>query len=580
MATIINLNLGGDAETVVSYDLVLTAPYEEPAGHLLVLRSRPEVDPVTGAFAITSGNDTASILGSAPNAVDPITGTFAVTSQNDNPSITGTAAYPDITGTFEVTSVADSASVSAENVGIRHRVGYMAGVNADDIGAFEGTYTPKFEGVIAATSRNDTASLQGAFYPYEGPGYLVSDGRTDIAAFEGTNVYDVSGTFAATDTPDVATWRVKTREIFEADPLEDTVLAEEDLIGETAGVSLVDYLLASDLLEEVLDGNFRDTLLATDELTAFLRKSYSLADTVLVSDRLSGMIFGETVDVVLASDELDAGDVPQELSDTIVASDGLISYSQITGILVDTGWVQDFLDSIPLAPVEDALEAADTLDSVVWQHPATFADTVTITDALESPLTVYADLTDGALITDALLSELTLVGVLADTVLAGDSLHEAAQTVLVVNAETGAVSTYLFTPVITSMASYQGVLYLAGPEGLYALDATQDDDGAVVWTLRTGFSNLGTDLLKRVQDCNLQARTEGDTTFQVVSDRYGQKQEWNYRLPPLTRDSYRDGVVKVGRGIQSVYWQFAAQGVGPAEIDQLRLVVEPLSRRR
>jgi hypothetical protein len=136
------------------------------------------------------------------------------------------------------------------------------------------------------------------------------------------------------------------------------------------------------------------------------------------------------------------------------------------------------------------------------------------------------------------------------------------------------------TPVVAGLAEYRGTLYLAGPDGLYAMDATEDEDGEVVWTLRTGFSNLGNDLLKRVRDANILGRTEGNTLFKVVTARNGEKQEYAYQLPEATRDAYRDGVTKVGRGLQSVYWQFEMEGTGPAEIDQIKLAIEPLSRRR
>jgi hypothetical protein len=136
------------------------------------------------------------------------------------------------------------------------------------------------------------------------------------------------------------------------------------------------------------------------------------------------------------------------------------------------------------------------------------------------------------------------------------------------------------TPVVAGLAEYRGTLYLAGPDGLYAMDSDEDETGEVVWTLRTGFSNLGSDLLKRVRDANILGRTEGNTLFKVVTARNGEKQEYDYQLPEATRDAYRDGVTKVGRGLQSVYWQFEMEGTGPAEIDQIKLAIEPLSRRR
>lgn len=227
----------------------------------------------------------------------------------------------------------------------------------------------------------------------------------------------------------------------------------------------------------------------------------------------------------------------------------------------------------------DAPTAADTLLLLATEY-APKTDTATVAEALASVIAYYAPLTDTATATGTLSSAAGLSAVLADTGLVADLLLESTQTLYVVNADTGAVSTYAVAPVVAGLAQYHDVLYVAGPEGLYALDATTDAGTAITWTAETGFSNWGTDLLKRVLDVNLQARIQADTNLVLVTDRYGQKQSYRYRLPPLTRDSYRDGVVKPGKGIQSVYWQLVLQGENEAEIDQLRVRLEPLSRRR
>jgi hypothetical protein len=231
---------------------------------------------------------------------------------------------------------------------------------------------------------------------------------------------------------------------------------------------------------------------------------------------------------------------------------------------------------------DDTLVASDSIAGTVAVASPVLSDTVVISETLAGAVSIYAAvLTDIVVASDTLTGSLVLVGVVSDTVLFGDTLSDAAyQTLVVVNAETGAVSTYTMTPVVAGLAEYRGTLYLAGPDGLYAMDADEDEDGEVVWTLRTGFANLGSDLLKRVRDANILGRTEGTTLLKVVTAHGGQKQEYHYQLPATTRDAYRDGVTKVGRGLQSVYWQFALQGTGPAEIDQLKLAIEPLSRRR
>jgi len=246
------------------------------------------------------------------------------------------------------------------------------------------------------------------------------------------------------------------------------------------------------------------------------------------------------------------------------------------------GSLHDALESQWVGALTDALPVSESILTHA-RGTAALASEGTATTLLAGPLTVYSGGITDALQTTATVSStlhLHAAGVLADAALAGDGLITAAHSVVVINADTGAVSTYVFTPTVTSLACYQGVLLLAGPDGLYAVDADQDDDGAVVWTLRTGFSNLGTDHLKRIRDVNVLLRTDGETTLQVIADRAGAKQEHTYRLPPLPRASYRDGVVKPGKGLASVYFALGLRGAGPAELDQLRVAVEPLQRRK
>lgn len=336
---------------------------------------------------------------------------------------------------------------------------------------------------------------------------------------------------------------------------------------------------ASDWLDSVNDISIAERFAATDSLASLSSLTSVTKDSVDANELLASIVFGQVTDALEAAETVGFITTPASLEDSVASNDLLTGLLQVTTAATDRLTVTDELDGQRTFSSTDAVVVSDELSSSARIYGG-LVDQVVFSDTTSASFTIYADLSDSGVVGDTVSDSLSLVGVLSDAAIAGDSLYESSQTVLVVNADTGAVSSYIFTPTVVGMADYQGVLYLVGPDGLYALDAVQDDDGDVVWSFRTGFTNLGTDKLKRVNDANFQARTEGDTTFQVVSDRYGNKQEWNYRLPPLTRNSYRDGIVKVGKGINSVYWQFAARGVGPAEIDQLRLTVEPLSRRR
>lgn len=363
----------------------------------------------------------------------------------------------------------------------------------------------------------------------------------------------------------------------------DTLIVSEVLTGDIVYMpaSTSDTLVASDSIDSFYAVVTVDTVIASDVIAGRLAVTDSRSDTLVANDTIAIGLTGVSADTAIFSDSLVTA-ATTSTADTLAVSDTTTALLAISGVSSDTLVARDDIGYGFIQSTADSLVAADNIAGVVAVTSPVLTDTVVSSEVLAGPVAIYAAvLTDTVAVSDALTGSLALVGVLSDTVLFGDTLADAAyQTVVVVNAETGAVSTYTMTPVVAGLAEYRGTLYLAGPDGLYAMDATEDEDGEVVWTMRTGFSNLGSDLLKRVRDVNVQGRTEGGLTVQAITDRYGQKQEYSYLLPTLTRDAYRDGVVKIGKGLQSVYWALGLQGKGPAEVDQLRVAVEPLSRRR
>lgn len=343
-----------------------------------------------------------------------------------------------------------------------------------------------------------------------------------------------------------------------------------------------DTLAISDAIDSVLSAVARvDTLVLSDAITGRLAVSSALSDTLTVQDAISAHYQATTTDAVTATESLSTRQT-SALADSVAVADQITGLLAASSALSDAVTVSDLIGHGFVGDAADTVTAADSIAGQVEVDAPILADTVTVAEVLAGPTAVYAPvLSDTLVVTDAITGRLALVGVLSDTVLAGDALADAAyQVIIVTNVETGAVSTYTMTPTIAGLAEYRGTLYLAGPNGLYAMDAVDDLGDAVAWALRTGFSTLGTDKIKRVQDVNVLARMDGETALYVVSSRQGEKQTWSYPQTPLTRSAFRDGVVKVGKGIQSVYYEFGLTGTGPAEIDQLHVTIEPLSRRR
>lgn len=308
----------------------------------------------------------------------------------------------------------------------------------------------------------------------------------------------------------------------------------------------------------------------------------ALFDTLGIADSL-----GSTNEVLVPlADTIgfsDAVGVAWEISvavDTLAISDAAGAILTLHAAAADTLSVSDSIGSLQLASAADTLAIADALSSTVYS-PVAASDALAFADAATTILFVSAY--DTLSLADSASAVLTLYASAADTLSISDSASDGAtnpQHVMVMNLDTGAVSEYVLPVVVTGIAQRNGTLYVATANGLYALDASDDDGVAIEWRWRTGLTHLGTDMLKRVIDVNGPGRTDGTVIAQVVTSRDGTKRSDDYQLVETTRDTHRDGVVKVGKGLSSVYWAFGERGTDFAERRELRVSAVPLSRRR
>lgn len=343
----------------------------------------------------------------------------------------------------------------------------------------------------------------------------------------------------------------------------------------TDGASVSDSLLGGTVANAI-----DDALLMADAFTSVASITLALSDSAVASDQLKAGWSAATVDSVTVGEILLTHTVPVEIHDvaaTVASIAGTLLASSSTS---NSAAVSDLLGYGFVGVSADAATVADSLSGSAF-IPVGLSDSVLSSDALSGAVSVYADLLDFVGIDTSIGGSLALVGVLSDAAMAGDTISDQAyQVILVVNATTGAVSTYTVTPMVRGLAEFSGVLYLATDSGLYALDADADADGDIVWTVRTGFSNLGSDFKKRVRDVNVLGHFAGPVSLRTASVAAGAKVEHSYLLPSGARTTHRDGVINVGGGITSVYWAFEVRGRGEAEIDQLRVFAEQLSSRR
>ncbi len=338
--------------------------------------------------------------------------------------------------------------------------------------------------------------------------------------------------------------------------------------------------LTDTLLEPVRGTLFVESLGLTDTLTATKAVTRTITDSLSFRDSILAGFEHLSIESLALTDSLLAARSPSPLTESLVISDALTAEKSTTRLSNESLRVTDTLSTIRLVTITESLSLSDTLTGKISAF-VTLTDSLSISDTSSATVASYRALNDSLILGDSLTADVARFVTLTESLGLNDRLiTNPVQTILAINADTGAVSEYRFNIPLNSICAWKGQLYLATDTGIYALDGTDDDGTAIEWEMRTGFSNMGTDTLKRILDANVLARGEGDVLFMLTAARYGKKEERRYQLVKLTADDLRDQVIKAARGIQSVYWQTGIRGSGPAEIDELRLRIEPLSRRR
>lgn len=151
----------------------------------------------------------------------------------------------------------------------------------------------------------------------------------------------------------------------------------------------------------------------------------------------------------------------------------------------------------------------------------------------------------------------------------------------VMNAETKAFSSYEQFP-FNSFAHINGRYYGCSDDGIYELSGDDDDGEPIAARVRTGLSNLGTGRMKRIPSMYLGYTADGALVLKVVTTSpQGDKEEHWYRLTPRTAHATREGRIKIGRGLKSVFWGFEISNVDGAQfaLDDLQLFPMMCDRR-
>lgn len=128
-----------------------------------------------------------------------------------------------------------------------------------------------------------------------------------------------------------------------------------------------------------------------------------------------------------------------------------------------------------------------------------------------------------------------------------------------------------------------GRYYGVTDTGRYLLEGDDDAGEPIAARLRLGMSAMGSRILKRMAAAYLAYSANGDLRLKVITADpvTGARSAHVYRLYAQGAASMREGRVKIGKGLQSVFWDFAIENVDGAdfELDVVEILPLVLERR-
>ena len=331
---------------------------------------------------------------------------------------------------------------------------------------------------------------------------------------------------------------------------------------------VLEALATNDVLaaSTILQGNLSETLSYAD----VIRLTWDQLETETVNVTDSNTVYAQKA-AALAELFVSAGIVS-----TIHKAAGIIAEAIILQDLVERFFELSVVDTVHLTDAEATLYRAVAANI----EAAAMADSLTGTRRLS--LLVSDALTGG----DTDILNVICRTLAEDDVIFGGaiSLPDGVFSAIVLNTESMGISEYSNYP-FNSFGKLENDYLGASDTDIYKLTGDDDAGTDIDAVIRTGMTNFGTNVFKRVPRAYLGYTSDGGLIMKTISTSGGTKTERWYELTPRTGDHASAAPtaarIKLGRGIKATYWQFELINKlgSDFDIDMLQLYPMILSRR-
>jgi hypothetical protein len=269
--------------------------------------------------------------------------------------------------------------------------------------------------------------------------------------------------------------------------------------------------------------------------------------------------------------------------DTLIAT-GLVSTTlQAVAVVTDAIVLDELAQRGFFEDVADVVITADEAVSIA-KHVYSLVESIVLNDLAEANAHFTVIATEALALDDNVSSLARFTQACEDSMLVVGrvSIFGEQYDAWVMNARTKAFSQFTNYN-FNSFATFNGVNYAMGEQGLYRLDGETDAGALIDYSVKTGLLDLNKSGMKRVLSAYLHFKAGGEVLLKVnVTSDKGVKEEHWFKLDGRTATDMREDRIKdMGQGIVSSLWQFEITRLSGSgfEFDSMRVLPVNLTRR-